>query len=165
MKQYEKAVPLPFYSFKKPVKSLPTFNIGKQDLPLIEQAVEKSTPVLVKAVAEFIPNTTTENVVGTLPGESTGELVFLVHLDTVYNSPGANDNTASVIIMLMLAHAVSEIRPRKTLTFIATTGEEYDKLGAIDYVKRRVDKGTLQNIRYLVNFDSLTWGPDLQIYT
>ena len=163
MKDYEKAVPLPYYFFKKPVKSLPTFNIGKQDLPLIEQAVAKSTPVLVKAIVEFIPDTVTENAVGILPGESSEELVFLAHMDTVYNSPGANDNTASVIVMLMLAHAVSGVRPKKTLTFIATTGEEYNKLGAIDYVKRRVEEGTLQNIRYIVTFDSLTWGPDFRV--
>ena len=137
MASYEKAVPLPYYFFKKGVRSLPTFNIGKNDAPLIEKAIEKSTPVKLFADVGFIPDSPTSNVVGTIHGKSSDEIVFLAHLDTVYNTQGANDNTASVIVMLMLAHAISGNRPDKTVTFIATTGEEYNKLGAINYVEQR----------------------------
>ena len=63
----------------------------------------------------------------------------------------------------MLAHALAGTRPKKTITFIATEGEEYDKLGAINYVERRKREGTLQNIKFVFNFDSFTWGPDLVI--
>ena len=107
----------------------------------------------MKSVVEFIPDTETKNVVGTLPGHSTDEILFLAHLDTVYNTQGANDNTASVIAMLMLAHSVSGIKPQKTLTFVATEGEEYNKLGAINYAERRKRAGTYGNIKFLVNFD------------
>ncbi|MBN1291164.1 MAG: M28 family peptidase [Candidatus Latescibacteria bacterium] len=165
MKEYIKAVPLPFYSFKKTVKSLPTFHVGTENRSVIEDAIEKLTPVKLYADVEFFPNTPTSNVVGTLPGKSSDEIVFLAHLDTVYNSQGANDNTASVIVMIILAHALSGTQPKKTMTFIATTGEEYDKLGAINYVENRKKAGTLQNIKYIVNFDSLTWGPNMQIAT
>ena len=163
--RYELAVPLPYYSYKKTVRSLPTFNVGRVDVPVIDKAVAESAPVWLFAQVEFLPGTKTSNVVGTLPGESAEELVFLAHLDTVYNSPGANDNTASVIVMLMIAHAFSGRRPKKTLTFVATEGEEYDKLGAINYAERRKREGTFENIDYIVNFDSLTWGQNLQIYS
>ena len=165
LSRYGKAVPLPYYSFGRKVKCLPTFNVGLQDVPVLDSAVSNETQVRLSAQVDFIPDTPTSNVVGTLPGKSEEEIVFIAHLDTVYSSPGANDNTASVIAMLMLAHAFSGTLPRKTLTFIATTGEEYDKLGAINYVEKRKKEQTLGNIKFVVNLDSVTWGPDMKIHT
>ena len=165
LSRYGKAVPLPCYSFGRKVGSLPAFNVGLDDVPLLEQAAADRSPVRVKAQVEFVPGTATGNVVGTLPGRSEEEILYLAHLDTVYNSPGANDNTASVIAMLMIAHAFSGKLPEKTLTFVATTGEEYDKLGAINYAGTRKQQGSLENIRFLVNLDSVTWGPNMKIST
>jgi len=159
------AVPLPYYFYKKSFKCLPTFNIGSKDEHIIRDAVEQKTPVTVRAEVEFIPDTRTCNVVGTLPGETTEEAIFIAHLDTVYNTVGANDNTASLIMMLILAHAVSGIVPKKTLTFLATEGEEYNKLGAINYAERRKGEGTFDAIKWLFNFDSITWGPNIKIYS
>lgn len=159
------ARPRPYYSYNRKPKCPPIFIIGKQDVPVLEDAVENEVPVRMNVQIDFIPNTPTSNVVGILPGESKDEIVFLAHLDTVYPSPGANDNTATVIIMLMWAHALAETRPKKTLTFIATTGEEYGKLGAINYVEKRKREGTLQNIKFVFNFDSFTWGPNLVVFS
>ena len=165
LSRYGKAVPLPYYSFGKNVGSLPAFNVGLADVPILEQAVASRTPVRVNAQVDFVPETPTSNVVGTLPGKSEEEILYLAHLDTVYNSPGANDNTASVIAMLMIAHAFSGAMPERTMTFVATTGEEYDKLGAINYVRTRKLEGTFESIKFLVNLDSVTWGPNMKINT
>ena len=48
---------------------------------------------------------------------------------------------------------------------MATGGEEDGKIGAIHYAEKRKREGTIKNIRYIVNFDSLTYGPDLQIHS
>lgn len=162
---YDLAVPLPYYMHKKPLNSPPAFNIGKVDMPLIEKAASDGTPVHVKSEAHFEPDTKTANVVATIPGKSKEEILFIAHLDTVYNTVGANDNTASAIMLVMLAHAFSGDVPPKTLTFVACDGEEYDKLGAVNYAERRKREGTFGNIRYLVNFDSLTWGENMLIQT
>ena len=165
LSQYGRAVPRPYYSFGKEIKCLPTFNVGRQDEPVLEEAIEKQTLVTLKALVDFIPDSRTGNVVGSLPGRSKKEILFLAHLDTVYSSPGANDNTASVVAMLMLAHALSGVKPTRTLTFVATTGEEYGKLGALHYAERRRAEGTLGDIEFLVNLDSVTWGPNMKINT
>lgn len=162
---YEKAVPLPYYMHKQPVKCPPTFNIGSIDFPRLERAAATKKPVFVRSEVEFVPDTKTANVAATIPGKSPEEIVLIAHLDTVYNTVGANDNTASVIVMLMLAHAFSGTLPKKTLTFIANDGEEYDKIGAINYAERRKREGTFGAIRYLLNFDSLTWGTDVIVQT
>ncbi|MFC1551254.1 M28 family metallopeptidase [Candidatus Latescibacterota bacterium] len=159
--KYGNARPSPYYSFEKEPHCPPIFIIGKQDIPVLDTAVENGTPVRMNVGVEYIPDSPTCNVVGNLPGESTDEIVFLAHLDTVYNTPGANDNTATVIMMLMWAHALAGSRPKKTMTFIATNGEEYNKLGAVNYVERRKKEGTLGNIKFVFNFDSFTWGPNV----
>jgi len=165
LSRYGRAVPLPYYSFGRKVKCLPTFNVGLQDVPILDAAVENGAPVYLNVEIAFIPGTPTANVVGILPGKSGDEIVLIAHLDTVYSSPGANDNTATLVAMLMIAHAFSGTVPEKTLTFLATTGEEYDKLGAINYVEKRKKKGTLGKIKFVVNLDSVTWGPDMKIFT
>ncbi len=162
----EKGKAVPIYASRDIMKKIPTVTIGKQDIPVLESALKEKTTVRLKAPSEFIPDSRTRNVVGTLPGESTDEIVFLAHLDTVYTAPGANDNTASLAAMLMLAHAVSGTKPKKTITFIATTGEEYGGYkGATHYAEKRKSEGTLQDIKFIVNFDSPTWNTDIEIWS
>lgn len=161
--KYDLAVPLPYYSYDMEVGCPPVFNVGKNDIPLLDTAARDKSPVIAKSHVEFIPNVRTANVFATIPGESDEEILVIGHLDTVYNTVGANDNTASVIIMLMLAHDLFGVKPKRTVTFLATDGEEYNKLGAINYADRRKREGTSGRIKYLINFDSLTWGNDLQI--
>ena len=156
----------PLYASKDEMKALPTVTIGKQDLPLLKNALNQKTPVRLNVRISVTPDTPTCNVVGTLPGETKDEIVFIAHLDTVYSAPGANDNTASVAAMLMLAHTASGRRHKKTLTFLATTGEERGGFrGATHYVEKRKRDGTLQNIKFIVNFDSGTWSPDVEIWS
>ncbi len=143
----------------------PIFNIGKQDVPILEKAMKNRTPVRVNIQTHFLPPKLCSSIIGTIPGKSTEEILFIAHADSPYESPGANDNMASVIVMLMLAHAFSGTVPNRTLTFVASGGEEDGKVGAIHYAEKRKQEGTMKNIRFVVNFDSLTYGPNLQIYS
>ena len=144
---------------------IPTVCIGKQDVSFMEAAAAESAPSRLHFRAEFVPDARTCNIVGTLPGETDEEILVFAHADTQYNTPGANDNTASLIVVLMLAHAVSATRPKRTLTFMGTGSEEYNLLGARHYAARREAEGTLDRIKFCVNFDSLTYGPNLYVHT
>jgi hypothetical protein len=104
-------------------------------------------------------------VAGTLPGGSKQEILFVAHADTKYNTPGANDNSASMICLLMMALAMSGANPRRTVTFLATAAEERGYLGAKHYAQSRKDRGTLADIKVCINLDSLTYGPNWQIAT
>ncbi len=162
---YGRAVPRPWYNFGLEFGCLPVFNLGRQDSLLAEEAVEKGLPVVLKDSVEFKSGSNCCNVAGHIPGRSGQEILFIAHLDTVYNTPGANDNTASVIAMVMLAHALAGQTLERGVTFLATSGEEYNKAGAEHYAARRRGEGTYDKIRFLVNVDSATWGPDMQIST
>jgi len=143
--------------------SVPKFTVDTDKADLLAEAAVNKTPAWFKAEARFMPDSRGYNIVGQIPGKSSDEIMFLAHADTVYTSPGANDNTASMIVMLMLAHAFSGAKHPLTLTFVATDGEEYGLLGAENYAERRKREGTLGNIKFITNFDSLTYGPNLWI--
>jgi hypothetical protein len=143
--------------------SVPSFGVGKQDVPLLERAVKYKTPAMMKARVKYTRNAQGENIIGRLPGKRTDEILVVAHADTVYNAPGANDNTASVIVMLMMAHAAAGRGSDHTLTFVASDAEEFGMLGAKHYGERRLADGTMKNIRFVANFDSLTYGPNLWI--
>jgi hypothetical protein len=145
--------------------SLPVFGVGKQDVPLIKHAIANKTPATLKGWSRRIPNVLGRNVIGRLSGKQKNEILFIAHADTVYAGPGAIDNTASVIIMLMLAHAAIQNRNNftHTLTFVASDGEEFKYAGAKHYAEQRRKNNTMRNIRYIINFDSLTYGPKLWV--
>ncbi|MCC6590045.1 MAG: M20/M25/M40 family metallo-hydrolase [Bryobacterales bacterium] len=144
---------------------LPRFSVGRQDIAALDSAAEKKTPVVAKAIVRPVPNCKTSNVVGTLPGQSADEILYVAHLDTVHGSPGASDNTASMIAMIMLAHGFSGTRPKHTYRWVATAAEEGGSKGARHYAEVRKAEGTLGRVKMCINLDSLTYGPNLQITT
>jgi hypothetical protein len=165
---FGKAVPRYYGSFAdntNKYEDLPAFCVGKQDVPVLEKAVAAKSPVRADIQAEFVENALTANVVGKLPGVTKEEIIVIGHADTHYNTPGANDNTASMIAVLMLAHALSGTKPKRTLTFMASGAEEIGCLGAKHYAEKRKKAGTLKNIKFCLNFDSLTYGPNFQLYS
>jgi hypothetical protein len=161
---YGRAITHPDYRRTAPVVT--RFGVGKQDVPLLDTAAQAKTPATLKVEVEHIPLVTSSSVVGTIPGKSKEEILFISHLDTVYTAPGANDNTASTLVMVMLAHAAAAvIKPERTMTFIAAGAEEHGFLGARKCGLLREKDGTMQDIKYVINFDSLTYGPNLYIYS
>lgn len=142
----------------------PLFGVGRGDVALLEEAARSGSQVLLHGRARFSADGTGINVIGQLPGKRKDEILFLAHADTMYTTPGAIDNTASVIVMILLAHeAARRGGHAHTLTFAAIDGEEYGLLGAKNYAKVRSAADTMRNIRYVINFDSLAWGPNLWV--
>ena len=144
-------------------KSVPVFGIGKQDVVLLDRSAKNKLSAWIKAEYHPLHKVPGLNVVGRIPGKSKKEILVIAHLDTIFNTPGANDNAASVIVMLMLAHAASAREYNHTLTFIASDSEEYVYEGAYHYAERRIADHTMNDIKYVLNFDSLTYGPNLWI--
>jgi len=150
--------------YEKP-GGMATVCVGKRDFPTVTEAFEKGLTVRMNVQVEFFPNNTTSNIIGALPGESSDEIVYYAHHDTVWNAPGANDNIASLIMVLLTAHSFAGIRPKKTLTFMASTGEEYGWMGTKHLAKTWKASGRLDRIKYIVCFDSITWGPSPTLIT
>ncbi len=144
-------------------KSVPVFGLGKQDILLLDRSSKNKNQAWIKSEYKPVHKAPGINVIGRLPGKSKAEILIIAHLDTIFNTPGANDNAASVIVMLMLAHAASGKQNNHTLTFIASDSEEYVFEGAYHYAASRIADNTMKDIKYVLNFDSLTYGPNLWI--
>lgn len=144
-------------------KSVPVFGLGKQDILLLDRSAKNKIRAWIKSEYKPIHKAPGINVIGRIPGKSKEEILIVAHLDTIFNTPGANDNAASVIVMLMLAHAASARENNHTLTFVATDSEEYVFEGAYHYAAGRIADNTMKDIKYVLNFDSLTYGPNLWI--
>ncbi|MBL8029455.1 MAG: M28 family peptidase [Fibrobacteres bacterium] len=143
--------------FEKESK-VPVVMIGSADLPVLEKAVKEKTEVYCNFKTVYVPKMKSQSIAGTLRGKRRDEILLIGHLDTVYDSPGANDNTATVIMLMMLLFSRVNVSQDMTITVLATSGEEYGKLGAWSYLKRREREGTLKDIKFALNFDSMTWG-------
>lgn len=117
------------------------------------------------------------NVVGLLPGAdstlSTQAILVDAHYDhlgigtpvdgdSIYN--GADDDASGTVAVLEIARALSQgLRPRRTIVFLATTGEEVGLLGTRWYIRHPVvplDQ-TVANleIEMIGRPDSLAGGP------
>ncbi len=144
-------------------KSVPVFGLGKQDILLLDRSAKNKIQAWIKSEYKPIHKAPGINVIGRIPGKSKDEILIIAHLDTIFNTPGANDNAASVIVMLMLAHAASSRENKHTLTFVASDSEEYVYEGAYHYAGGRIADNTMKDIKYVLNFDSLTYGPNLWI--
>lgn len=67
------------------------------------------------------------NVIAELPGRSSPETILIVgaHYDSVYTTPGADDNASGVAGLLSLARALSGRLLEKTVRFVAFALEEW----------------------------------------
>lgn len=67
-----------------------------------------------------------KNIIAEIPGLVTPNEIILIgaHYDTVWMSPGADDNASGVSVLLELARILSSYRFEKTLRFVAFTNEE-----------------------------------------
>ncbi|NOY10146.1 MAG: Zn-dependent exopeptidase M28 [Spirochaetes bacterium] len=156
---------VPRFAWESEFKKFPAVTIGRQDRKVLERAIARETNVNLNFKAETIKNKESYSVIGYLPGESKDEILILAHADTHSNTPGANDNTASLITMLMIACELSRTKHKYSITFAATGGEEVGHLGAAHYAETRKDRGDIDRIKISINFDSLTYGPNMIIYS
>ncbi len=67
-----------------------------------------------------------DNIIAEFPGTETPDQIVIVgaHYDTVPNSPGANDNSSGVAVLLALAEWTIENHQPKTVRFVVFTNEE-----------------------------------------
>jgi Zn-dependent M28 family amino/carboxypeptidase len=67
---------------------------------------------------------TASNLEVSLPGTSDEVLVVGAHYDTVYATPGADDNGSGVAALLGIARALAGYKPRRTVRLVAFVNEE-----------------------------------------
>lgn len=98
----------------------------------------------------------TANVIGRLEGEFPERIVLCAHYDTKVDTPGAYDNAAGVGVLLTLAELLSQKKFRRTLEWVAFTGEEGYGLGDMEYARRAHGTGSgFDQATAAINFDGV----------
>ncbi len=120
----------------------------------------------VPGVRDYYTNSDTTvpvvNVIGRIPGTApTGSIALVAHFDTVPATPGANDNTSGVAVVLETARLlVAQDPPRNDVILLFTDGEEpAPKFGSTAFVAHH---RWADDIRFVVNLESIgTSGPSM----
>ncbi|MBT4497888.1 MAG: M28 family peptidase [Gemmatimonadetes bacterium] len=148
-----------------PYASIPAGIVGGGMRDRLQAAERDGEKVTFSCRTEFLPGCPSWNVEGIIPGDRGRHVIVVAHYDTVYVSPGANDNAASAACLPALGQLLMEMSGRNcpTLHFLATGGEEIDLQGARCYVRDLVWKGEGGQVVLALNFDSLTWGNQVKV--
>lgn len=113
---------------------------------------------------------TSSNVAAVLEGSDAKlkeeAVVYCAHYDaygidtdgTIY--PGAADNALGVAKLVAIAEALMKAKPRRSIIFLAVTGEEYGLLGAEHWVRHPT--WPIEKVAASINYDGIgteVWGP------
>ncbi len=125
----------------------------------------------LKNVTEHHPEGTGYNVIGLIEGSDPGlkdEVIMVgAHLDGVGSCPeimpGANDNCSAVAVMMGVAEALSksEVKPKRSVMFIAFGAEEQGVAGSGYYVEHPVRP--LEKTAILINMEGPGRGDKISV--
>ncbi len=104
------------------------------------------------------------NVTAELAGQRWPQEHLLVggHHDTVYDSPGGNDNATSIIVVMEMARLLAQLQqetgigPGRSIRFATFSAEEQQFQGSTAYIERHYRPGTAP--RLAINLDELSTG-------
>jgi hypothetical protein len=132
-------------------------------LPLGVESAEELQAIFNEARSSIGPDTMW-NVVATLPGEDSAQVILCAHydaftLDDMWEyTPGADDNASGVATVLETARVLGVHDWQHTLRFVLFSGEEIGLFGSEAYVKDAVDRGDV--ILGAFNIDMIGWDTD-----
>ena len=109
------------------------------------------------------------NVIAWWPGAQRYPLVVGAHIDTVRDSPGANDNASGIAVMLEAARIFAGRRQARWIRFVAFGSEEYGSngrhhVGSQKYVRRLGEEGR-SRLAGMISVDMVADGKPLIIGT
>lgn len=135
----------------------------KSNLDAAERYINKQFTNIGLEVSEqtyTVNNTRVSNIIGEKRGDLMPENIIIVgaHYDTVFDSPGADDNASGVAAMLSIANAIKNKSLPYTIRFIAFVNEESPffytpEMGSWQYAKMMRKKQ--ENIIGMFSLESL----------
>lgn len=92
--------------------------------------------------------------VGEIPGTEKSDDLYVIgaHHDTVYNGPGAVDDTSGTAVVTQLAIEMAKYRPRTTIRFCTFGGEEEGLFGSEAYFAAH-ESELVGHVKWMFNFD------------
>ena len=120
-------------NYDEGVAKIPAAALSGPDADQLERMAKRGRPIRVKftLLPTYLPEATTWNVVGDIPGSATPDDVVLTsgHLDSWGLGTGAIDDGAGVAISLAAAKLAGDLHPRRTIRVVMWGAEETDQAG------------------------------------
>lgn len=104
------------------------------------------------------------NIETEIRGALPGIILIGAHYDSVFGSPGANDNGTGVAATLALARRFANTKPKHTLRFVAFVNEEppyflSDEMGSLFYARRCKERG--DRISAMISLETIGYFSDV----
>ena len=119
----------------------------------------------LRPVRQSYDDDTYHNVIAEISGSKNPEEIIIVgaHYDTVWLSPGANDNASGVAAMLEISRNLAGLNPERTIRFVAFTNEEQpfagsEEMGSMIYARHMREQG--ENIIGMYSLEMLGYYSD-----
>ncbi len=145
---------------------LPTVNISFEAGGRLKYLAARGTVATLRVESRFF-DTPANNVIAEIAGETMPDEHVIVagHHDTVFGTPGGNDNTSGTVAVMEAARVLAALKretgvaPARTIRFATWSGEEQGLQGAYAYVARHHGKdGRTSPPRFALNLDELSTG-------
>ena len=109
------------------------------------------------------PGVRSANVIATLKGTTSPELIYVIssHFDSVERGAGADDNTSGTTALLEAARVLAKRPQAGTIKFAFFTGEEAGLLGSREFVRRAV--AAKDKVVGALNNDMVGWKNDQRL--
>lgn len=113
------------------------------------------------------PDGTSRNVISRLQGADPRRLVLGAHLDSLWSTPGANDDAAGCAVLLEIARITAEEGSPVSIEFVFFGSEEYNKKPPKDhhrgsrYRVSKMSKAERRETVGMISVDVVAWGPRL----
>ena len=103
------------------------------------------------------------NIEAEIPGAHPEIILVGAHYDSVFGSPGANDNGTGVAATLALARKFASAKPKHTLRFVAFVNEEppyflSGEMGSLVYARRCKERG--EKISAMMSLETIGYFSD-----
>ncbi len=142
---------------------LPTATISREQGALLRRRIGDLLEIKVETESSQAP---TANVCAQLAGDLWPQehLVIGAHHDTVYDTPGGNDNASGVCVVLETARLLAELcdttgqAPGRSIRFVTFSAEEQSLQGSTAFVASNYAEASAQRPRLVINLDELSTG-------
>ncbi len=145
---------------------LPTLNISFEAGGRLKYLAAGGVKATLRVDSRFF-DAPADNVIAEIKGEVWPDEHVMVagHHDTVFGTPGGNDNTSGTVAVMEAARVLAALKretgvgPARTVRFATWSGEEQGLQGAYAYVAKHHGKDGLNSPpRFALNLDELSTG-------
>ncbi len=139
--------------------SIPAVTLSREEGLLLRDWIVRGEVVVSLVVDTRLQTRTSHNVVATLPGRQGARVLLGAHVDSVEQSPGANDNASGVGAALEAARLLRLKPPPWTVEVAAFGAEELGLFGSEAYARSERVRG----LRAMLNLDMVGVGERLLV--